>query len=195
VPEAYPLSSEIAAMLPPDLLQKAKSYNANGGILPNDYETISAAYAVMLKRLNEVVPNIDASRSALCGFSNGAHTIGVLLAKQDPVILQQFHSFGMFEGGVMLPMTVGLAGQLPEPLKKHRYMIIFSDVDAPTEGKAADPFRPFFYNIFQNFSKNAKANGVDLTFVTTHSGHHFGVDEKPLVADWARKDTGGTAPR
>ena len=90
----------------------------------------------------------------------------------------------------MFPMTVGLAAQLPEPLKNHRYMIIFSDITPLTDGKSDDPFRPYEYAAFKKFSENAKANGIDFIFITIHSGHHFGVEEKPIVADWVRKDTG-----
>jgi hypothetical protein len=188
--ETFPLSDEYAAMFPPNLLQMAKNFPANGLVLPQDYETISAAYAVMLKKLNEVVPNIDASRSALAGFSNGAHTIGVLLGRQDPGILQQFHSFAMLEGGLVFPMAVGNAAQLPEADKNHRYFMMFSDVTTPTDWQAEAPLRSFEYNVLKQFCDKAKANGSDFTFVTTHSGHHFGVEEKPILAAWVRQDLG-----
>jgi predicted esterase len=172
----------------------AKSFPANGLILPQDYETISAAYAVMLKKLNEVVPNIDASRSALAGFSNGAHTIGVLLAKQDSGILQQFHSFALLEGGMIFPMTMGGSAQLPDAFKNHRYFIMCSDVMSPTDRQAEAPLRTFEYNVMKQFCGKAKTNGFDFTFFTTHSGHHFGAEEKPVVADWIRQDSVTTPP-
>ena len=47
-----------------------------GGILVgfSDYPTIRDAYRTMLGRLMSTVPNTDPDRSAMVGFSNGAHT-------------------------------------------------------------------------------------------------------------------------
>jgi predicted esterase len=49
----------------------------------DDFETVSRAYRVMLQELFDTVPYIAPERSALGGFSNGAHTTALLLAGQD----------------------------------------------------------------------------------------------------------------
>ena len=45
-----------------------------------DYPAIARAYATMLGRLFELVPNIDRRRSGMVGYSNGALTLAVLLS-------------------------------------------------------------------------------------------------------------------
>lgn len=192
--ETYPINDDFIATLPSALQPLIKNFPTNGIIAPGDYDTISAAYTEMLKKLNEVVPNIDPSRSALTGFSNGAHTIGVLLAKGDPVILQQFHSFAMVEGGLALPITIGPSAQMPDTCKNHRYLIIFSDTSGPNDWQAATVLRPFMYNLFKQFADKARTNGFDFTFDTTHTGHHFGTAERPILSDWIRQDPGSTVP-
>jgi len=66
----------------------------------NDFDVIATCYQIMLEKLLATVPNIDAKESAIGGFSNGAHTIGVLLAGQDDFILKTFSHFYFLEGGI-----------------------------------------------------------------------------------------------
>ncbi len=64
-----------------------------------DYPAISKAYATMLGRIFELVPNIDRSRSGLVGFSNGALTLAVLLSHNDEFIRTHFRSFVLVDHG------------------------------------------------------------------------------------------------
>lgn len=79
-------------------LNKQEPY---GGLMiaPDDFETISRSYRVMLQKLFDVVPNVDPERSALGGFSNGGHTTAVLLAGQDEFTLRHFRAFYFVDGG------------------------------------------------------------------------------------------------
>jgi predicted esterase len=64
-----------------------------------DYPLISRCFRTMLTELERVVPNIDFERSSLGGFSNGAHTIAVLLSEPDRFITRHFRNFYLVEGG------------------------------------------------------------------------------------------------
>ena len=73
-----------------------------GGLVVSfqDYPILSKAYATMLGRLFELVPNIDRDRSAMVGFSNGAVTIGVLVSSHDEFILTRFKNFCLVDHGM-----------------------------------------------------------------------------------------------
>lgn len=73
-----------------------------GGVIVSfsDFPALSDAWRVMLGRLFETVPNIDRSKSAMVGFSNGAITIGVLVSMHDEFILDRFHSFCLVDHGM-----------------------------------------------------------------------------------------------
>jgi len=69
----------------------------------DDYPLISQCYQKMLQTLFDAVPNIDPKRSALGGFSNGAHTAALLVGAVDPFILKHFSNFYLLDGGFHIP--------------------------------------------------------------------------------------------
>ncbi len=75
-----------------------------------DADTIWDAYSVMLKKLETEAPNIEFGKGVAAGFSNGAHTIGVLLSEKTQEIRRYFGAFIFVEGGYMLKKTSAVKG-------------------------------------------------------------------------------------
>jgi hypothetical protein len=69
-------------------------------------------YKVMLEKIYREIPNIDREHTVFGGFSNGAHTAGVLLSNPDEAraFLGYFHRFVLVEGGNKLQPAADLSG-------------------------------------------------------------------------------------
>ncbi len=174
--------------LPPAILEMINKMPTTGIVSQQDYDVINSSYTAMLGKLFETIPNLDPDRSVLAGFSNGAHTIGVLLAGKSPFVLGHFHSFCMVEGG--MGMAFDPKTTLTPELKNHRYLILFGDGGSDTTGMQA-MMRPFVFPILQNFVQQATAYGLDCSLVTMqNTGHTFNHAYYPLVKQWAQ---GGSA--
>ncbi len=87
-----------------------------------DYPVLSGAYRVMFEALFKAVPNIDRSKSAMVGFSNGAITIAVLLSSHDRYILERFHSFCLVDQGMF-----HLTDLYKSPTRDRRFLILVGD--------------------------------------------------------------------
>jgi hypothetical protein len=181
------ISSDAQSGIPPALLAMVKGMSASGVVTQDDYDVISSSYATMLGKLFQTIPNIDPDRSVMVGFSNGAHTIGVLLAGKDPFVLGHFHSFCMVEGGMML--TMAPQKTLTPELKNHRYLFLLGDGAGQTGwGSAA---RPIIAMMEKNFVQQATAYGLDWSLVPMqNTGHTFSPTYYPIVKQWAM---GGSA--
>ncbi len=79
-PKAIGSNDFICASLP--LFKRA--FDKRDGVLVtiDDFETASRAYRAMFQKLFDTVPNITPEKSALGGFSNGAHMTALLLGGQ-----------------------------------------------------------------------------------------------------------------
>ena len=97
---------------------------AGGGLLVGfrDEPVIAPAYHAILGRLFELVPNIDTSRSAMVGFSNGALTIAVLLSTHDEFTFRHFRRFVMVDHGMFHLTDLHEAGA-----RDARYLILVGD--------------------------------------------------------------------
>lgn len=87
-----------------------------------DYPAIARAYATMLGRLFELVPNIDRRRSGMVGYSNGALTLAVLLSSHDPFIRTHFTSFVLVDHGFF-----HLTDLHKRDLRDARYLLLVGD--------------------------------------------------------------------
>ena len=98
--------------------------DAGGGLLVGfrDEPVIAPAYRAMLGRIFALVPNIDTSRSAMVGFSNGALTLAVLLSAHDEFILSRFRSFVLIDQGMFHLTDLHEAGA-----RDARYLILVGD--------------------------------------------------------------------
>jgi len=177
--------------IPPALLAMASTMAGGGVISQPDYTVISSSYAAMLGKLYETIPNIDPDRSVMAGFSNGAHTIGVLLAGRDPFTLQHFHSFCMIEGG--MGMMFSPKATLTPELKNHRYLFLVGDGAGDQKGWGAG-VRPIILQIEKNFVQQATAYGLDCSLVIMQNTEHsYNPAYRPVVGQWARGGSAVTA--
>jgi predicted esterase len=153
------------------------------GVVMEDYETVSNAYRVMLQKLFDTVPNITRERSALVGFSNGAHTIGLFLERHDEFILQHFQSLGLVEGGFG-SLAASTAGPVIAPAVQHsRIFVMYGDKFSP---EYAD--LPVIHDdLVRACLLNARTSHLDLTSVVMHGyGHEWPPEYAPLLAKWVR---------
>ena len=140
-----------------------------------DYSTLSKAYATMLGRLFELVPNIDAEGSAMVGFSNGALTIAVLVSNHDEFVLSHFRRFCFVDQG-MFHLT---------DLHKRRardcgYLVLSGD-------DRTDPGRDLMIRGGRLLEDSWRMFGVDLSFyVMADTGHEFKDRHMALVGRWLR---------
>lgn len=157
-----------------------------GGLLVGfrDEPIIAPAYRTLLGRLFELVPNIDTSRSAMVGFSNGALTLAVLLSAHDNFVLSHFRRFVLVDHGMFHLTDLHEAGA-----RDARYLILVGD--QPDLGRdlklrgcalAQDSWRLL---------------NVDLTCeIMKDTGHAFPPEAMARVGRWLREAPGATpAPR
>lgn len=145
----------------------------------DDFAVIASSYRVMLEKLLSAVPNIDTERSVLGGFSNGAHTTGVLLAGQDDFTLKTFRHFYLHEGGIG-PLFANVLQK--QSMKAPRFLIMMG-------GKG--PFIKLT-NTLQEMTSNG---GRDFTYVTMEGyGHEQPPGYLKVIGQWVRGETLDTVP-
>jgi hypothetical protein len=171
-------------------------------ILPEDYETQSRAYRALLQKIYDAVPNITAKGSTFGGFSNGAHTTGLLLANEDPFILEHFENFFMMEGGSR-SLTVEV---LQKPaLRSHRFLTLMGDrgrpMSRPEKARETGPkrqpstTRPGGWMAFRTIAEEARKVGIGYTVVSMRGyGHEMPEDYLKLVGHWSRREPLPTPP-
>jgi hypothetical protein len=148
-----------------------------------DFETVSRAYRVMLGKLLKTVPNISPERSALGGFSNGAHTTGVLLAGRDKFILQHFRSFYLLEGGFG-PLATNIL-RLPT-MKPYRFLIMRGDQPDDDQPKSKAE-REHNLLLARAVELEGQAQSLDFTsLVMKGFGHELPLKYRAVLGCWVR---------
>jgi predicted esterase len=148
-----------------------------------DYDSMSRAYRVMLQKLFDTVPNAVAERSAFGGFSNGAHALGVLLARRDEFTLQHFRSFYLIEGGFgSLAACMAIPGVAPA-LRQSRILLMYGDQPLPDD----DPTRIVHDHLARACALRAKQDHFDLTSIVMRGyGHELPPKYDDLLGVWVR---------
>ena len=164
-----------------------KSVDANepfGGVIVSfeDYPVLSRAYRVMLGRLFETVPNIDAKRSAMVGFSNGAITTGILVSCHDEFILSHFRNFCLVDQGMFHLSDLHKSGA-----RESKFLFLVGD--QPEMG------RDVKLRQAQLQQDAWKLLGVDVTYrVMTNTGHEFFEPQMAIVRNWLTNDVSPVVP-
>lgn len=161
------------------------AYNTNDGGLVSmeDFPTVSRCYRTMLQRLFDSVPNITPERSTLGGFSNGAHTIGILLAGQDEFILSHFRAFYFAEGGFG-PLAANVLRKTA--MKPCRFLLLRGDKadDDRPESKAE---REHNTHLAQALEFKAQKHHLDFTSIVMRGhGHELPSNYITLLGQWVR---------
>lgn len=183
------IPKEVLAEMPPRIIEMIEGQMTPFVVSANDYAAVGPAYTTMLEAFFDAVPNVDSARSIIVGMSNGAHTLGALLGKKDPFILEHFHSFVLAEGGD--PMGVnGKHGLTPE-FKNHRFLILWGEGSEKemTNDPTLAALRPYAIKIVKDLVESAVARDLDFTLVMMrNTGHAFPSEYRALVKEWARTD-------
>ncbi len=148
-----------------------------------DFQTVSRAYRSMLQKVFDTVPNISSARSAIGGFSNGAHTIGVLLTGHDEFILSHFNAFYFVDGGFG-PLAANVLGK--PALKRCRILLLRGDKpdDDEVESKAE---REHNTHLALALEFSAKTHHLDFTSMNMLGfGHGFPPKFIALTGQWIR---------
>ena len=159
------------------------SLNMGYMINSNDAAVLGSSYRIMLEKLAQTIPNIDAARSTLGGFSNGAHATSVLAAAKDEYILSHFTAFVLLEGGIGFALN---PSALQDPaLKGHRFIVLFGDTDKDLKQQIQRTLvgAPMILLMEQR----AHAAGLDLTHIVMRGrGHEQPAEYLKLIGAWAR---------
>lgn len=170
-------SGWIVASLP--LFKKVVDRKEPGGGLVvslEDEPIIAQAYATMLGRVFEMVPQIDKENSAMVGFSNGAITIAVLLSCHDAFVFDHFKNFCLVDHGMFHLTDLHKSGA-----RDCRYLLLAGDEE--------DLGRELKLRAGQLQEDIWKLVGIDLEFhVMKDTGHEFGPKQMALVGNWLRRE-------
>lgn len=122
-------------------------------------------YKTMLRRLDELVPNIDPAHRVLGGFSNGAHATAAVLDGSNGEVAQMFSAFMFVEGGGKLKHYELLEGK--------PYLMVSSNAKSLPRA--------------QEIADMAKAAGAQTTLIFEDIGQHgFPTASYPAVREWLR---------
>jgi len=143
----------------------------------DDFQTVGHAYRIMLQKLLDAVPNITTERSALGGFSNGAHTTAVLLAGQDEFILRNFRSFFFVEGAS--PLAANVLQKLA--MKRNRFLVLFGDQSK------GEPVREALILVSRSLEYSAQERQLDFTSIVMRgAGHEMPPKYAAQIGRWVR---------
>ena len=154
-----------------------------GGIIMtfDDYPVMSKVYRTMLGRLFKLVPNVDTSKNAMVGFSNGAYAIAMLVSCQDEFVLEKFRNFGLIDSGYWY-----LNGLHTNVLDGARFLLLVGD--------KRDPQRDILIRQAQIIKDASQWCKVDVTLrFMQGTGHKFPPQYRTLVGKWLGRETLPTA--
>jgi hypothetical protein len=144
-------------------LFKNKDPNQMALIRPADGELAWPLYKKMLAKLEEAVPNLDANRRIVGGFSNGAHMTAALVDAAGGEAAAYFSAFFFAEGGGKLEHY--------ERLKGKPFLMVYGS--RQSQGRATEVLQ------------TAVAAGAKGTLYGMHNvGHAFPPSEYPAVREW-----------
>lgn len=125
------------------------------------------SYKIMLKELFRTIPNIDRKNTFMGGFSNGAHTISVLLNRKKAEINGYIKNYFIVEGGNDFHHLDAL---------KRRNLLMMVGGNNIERG-----YKKKLKNIYDSATeKNINAEYI----VMDSTGHGFPAKFHPLVKEW-----------
>lgn len=162
-----------------------RAYSTNDGLLVSveDLETVSHAYDKMLSKLLDTVPNITVEHSAFGGFSNGAHTTGLLVAGQDEFILRHIQAFYLVEGGFGFLAANALH---KSSLKHYRFLLLRGD-QADDDQPRSKSQREHNTLLARAVELEAAEHSLDFTSIVMHGyRHEFPPKYMAVAGQWIR---------
>lgn len=136
-------------------------------IMKEDVPLIWKNYQVMLKKLHELVPNIDKSTSVSGGFSNGGHCASLLISYTKGAYAENFPLALFVEGGSYLENAKSIKGGA---------MMVLAGETSLGKG------------FLHQMRKKAKSKKIHFTGVLMKKvGHAFDKKYEPQVSEWLLK--------
>lgn len=138
------------------------------GVPYNDadgWKTEWSYYGVMLRQIDNVVPNINPSQRVCAGFSSGGAAITYSMGNTKP--FQEFF-YAFMPGGAGWSM-----GSLA-PLKGRPMLAFMGDKDSRLDG-------------FTSLIKAGETAGMDVKFLKFSGGHDMPNQHFPEIREWLRK--------
>jgi hypothetical protein len=142
----------------------------------DDVKVIWPIYTRMLKRLEELVPNIEKERGVAAGFSNGAHTIAILMTEEPREFGEYFGAFVFVEGGWMYK----------ENSTFRRCPIIALGGDSSWAAKAMG-FDGSSASTVESFIRKNTRRNLGKAIVMKGTGHWFNAEYIPEVKAWLKE--------
>ncbi|MCI0632224.1 MAG: hypothetical protein L0Y44_16395 [Phycisphaerales bacterium] len=173
-------SDYIVANFP--IFRRSHDPTVSWGIAPgaDDYPVMAPAYAAIMQRIRATIPNIDPSASIIGGFSNGGHTLAVLLSALDETILKNFHGYFFIDSGF------DWTSYKRNAILGERHILYLVGAGAPGE---TDWWRPDVVERVRFFERAAKHMGVpagNWRFeVFPGVGHEFPDEYVAIIRKWA----------
>lgn len=155
-------------------------------ITPADAPYAAPALKLMLDELRRRVPNVDASRSVLAGFSNGAATVALLLWMGDPDLLARFSHYILIEGGFWLGSDLDVeTGIRFKPatlagLAQKRVLVMYGDQRTPAD-------RVPWIQAAQKTVAALRQAGISVEEMAMKNvGHDFPPDAMARAREWVK---------
>lgn len=144
----------------------------------DNYPAITKAFTTFMTQINQTIPNINTDKNVIGGFSNGAHTLAVMLSALDANFLENFKYVFFIEGGEDLSWA-GLART--SKLKNHHFLLIYGG------GKRfrTEWWRKHTLNRAKSYREFAVKWNVDLQVeVIKGFNHDFPKEYYPIICRW-----------
>ncbi len=144
----------------------------------DNYPAIATAFKAFMAQINESIPNIDTEQNVIGGFSNGAHTLAVMLSMLDPNFLANFKYVFFIDGGEDWAWA-GLSRTTK--LKNHHFLLVYG---GGKPGKA-EWWRQHTLNRAESYREFAQEWNLDLNVqVIKGFNHGFHKEFYPVVRRW-----------
>ena len=125
------------------------------------------SYKIMLNDIFKKIPNIDRKNTFMGGFSNGAHTISVLLNRRNSEINRYIKNYFIVEGGNDF--------QHLDALKRRNLLVMVGGNNIERSYKKK----------LKSIYDSAKEKNINAEYIVMDStGHGFPANFHPLVREW-----------
>lgn len=125
------------------------------------------SYNIMLKKIFSTIPNIDQKNTFMGGFSNGAHTISVLLNRNKAELNRYIRNYFLVEGGNDFTHLNAL---------KRRNLLVMVGGNNLERG---------YKKKLKSIYDSAKEKNISVEYhVMDSTGHGFPAKFHPLVREW-----------
>lgn len=162
------------------LFGQANSSEPFDGVLVgfDNYPELTKAFTVFMTQINQTIPNINTKKNVIGGFSNGAHTLAIMLSALDANFLDNFKYIFFVDGGEDWSWA-GLART--SKLKNHHFLLIYGG----GKKSKAEWWRKHTLNRAESYREFAAKWNIDLQVeIIKGFNHDFPKEYYPIIRHW-----------